>query len=137
MPRLTPNGDDMMSNASFRVRAVALAIGIASLTGLVACGSNQEIADTEDAIFPDSVERTRARLQALSTLIEEHRRRANQLPQALADLSSTSPNGQPSQPELIDAWSRPFRYQPNGPSFELRSAGADGQFGTVDDVLPK
>lgn len=36
----------------------------------------------------------------------------------------------------LDAWSNPFRYEAAGmSSFELRSAGKDGKFGSKDDVV--
>jgi hypothetical protein len=36
----------------------------------------------------------------------------------------------------IDAWWNPYSYQVKGDSdFELRSAGPDGRFGTLDDLV--
>jgi len=34
-----------------------------------------------------------------------------------------------------DAWGREYRYTPLRTDYELRSAGADGQFGTSDDIV--
>ena len=34
-----------------------------------------------------------------------------------------------------DPWGNNYKYSPNGTSFELRSAGADGQEGSEDDVI--
>jgi hypothetical protein len=36
-----------------------------------------------------------------------------------------------------DLWGRDFRYHPKGEWFEIRSAGSDGEFGTLDDIIGK
>jgi hypothetical protein len=36
---------------------------------------------------------------------------------------------------LIDGWNRPFRYIPQAPGYELRSAGEDGIFMSGDDLV--
>lgn len=40
--------------------------------------------------------------------------------------------------QTVDMWKRPFRYTPNADrTFEIRSAGLDGQFDNADDVVEK
>lgn len=39
------------------------------------------------------------------------------------------------EPIPVDPWGNEFKYSPSGTGFELKSAGADGQEGSDDDVV--
>ena len=57
-----------------------------------------------------------------------------QLPKTLADM----PAGGDKPFTKVDSWLKPLAYKPNDDgSFELRSAGPDGEFGTADDIAKK
>ena len=57
-----------------------------------------------------------------------------QLPKTLADM----PTGGDKAFTRVDPWLRPLAYKPNDDgTFELRSAGPDGELGTADDIVQK
>jgi hypothetical protein len=54
--------------------------------------------------------------------------------QAALDRLPDNDEAQDLTGDIRDGWDRPLRYEPVGDAhYELRSAGPDGQFGTLDD----
>lgn len=88
------------------------------------------------------LEETSKRLEALATAIDMFQVDKDVYP---ADLKALGPNpkgwGASSTgylvhgEKLVDAWGTKFRYSNMTNTFELRSAGPDRQFDTVDDML--
>lgn len=93
------------------------------------------ISDTTEDIWPDPVDRTRVHLNYLVRSVGEHVERTGQLPASLNELFPGSSRVEPGRFRL-DAWQREVIYTVlGGGRFELRSGGADGRPGTVDDVV--
>jgi hypothetical protein len=69
---------------------------------------------------------TRGVVETAAQVIEEHRAKEGELP---AEEEATELIG-----HLTDAWGNELRYDPAGDTFVIRSAGADGEFDTEDDV---
>lgn len=78
--------------------------------------------------------RTDARLERVSEELRQHVIRTGQVPRALSELRadprSTVPVG-----ALVDGWDHALQYSTSGSDWELRSPGADGQVGTLDDLV--
>jgi hypothetical protein len=80
----------------------------------------------------DSVLTTERRLIGLVSYIDAYGRESAGLPPDLDPIASRSPAvGE----RTVDSWGRAVRYARNGQGFELRSAGADSTFATVDDIV--
>ena len=85
---------------------------------------------------------TRAQLNSLKNNIQMYQIRMNSLPQTLEELRD-GPSDAAKQSKWVapiiteipgDAWGNPIDYTVNGNSYELRSAGIDGQSNTDDDI---
>ncbi len=82
-------------------------------------------------------------LKAISTLLDTYRLNIGSYPNSLDDLvAMPSDLPDPSkwykiakEPISPDPWGRPIEYKGAGNSFELRSAGPDGQMNTADDIV--
>jgi hypothetical protein len=86
---------------------------------------------------------TVANMQGLTGLLTEYQREYGRLPEELNDLKLVTAN----PIHNTDFWDQEFRFtstsliaaRGNGPqprnSYEIRSAGADGIFGTADDII--
>ncbi|TNF34598.1 MAG: hypothetical protein EP329_07045 [Deltaproteobacteria bacterium] len=71
------------------------------------------------------------RLETVGMALTAHYLREGRYPEALTDLAE--PALRPA--DLVDSWGNALRYVHLGPrSFDLCSAGADGAFGTADDL---
>lgn len=80
---------------------------------------------------------TRASLAAIGTAIQAYDVRLNQLPATLDDLTVTTEalTALLDKNRLTDSWGNPYRYKRTGKfEYELRSAGPDGQYDTIDDI---
>lgn len=80
---------------------------------------------------------TRASLAAIGTAVMAYDVRMNQYPETLDDLTVTT-EAMPAlldKNRLADSWGNQFRYKLIGKhDYELRSAGPDGQYDTIDDI---
>jgi general secretion pathway protein G len=85
---------------------------------------------------------TRAQLNSLKNNIQMFQIRMNSLPQTLDELRD-GPSDAAKQSKWVapiiteipgDAWGNEISYTVNGNSYELRSAGIDGQSNTDDDI---
>jgi hypothetical protein len=86
---------------------------------------------------------TVANMQGMTSLLQEYQREYGRLPEELNDLKLVTGN----QIHNTDFWNQEFRFtstsliatRGGGPpprnSYEIRSAGADGIFGTADDII--
>ncbi len=97
------------------------------------------ILGTQDTAFTQTTE---TQLQGLRNNIVMYRLRVNQMPDsldALVDGPSDSDKKATWQPIITevpkDAWGNDITLSVNGNKFELRSAGADGQMNSDDDVV--
>lgn len=80
---------------------------------------------------------TRASLAAIGTAVQAYDVRLNQLPATLDDLTVTTEAMAAllDKNRLADSWGNQFRYKLIGKhEYELRSAGPDGQYDTIDDI---
>jgi hypothetical protein len=104
----------------------ALALALASAAALALVGvplrSRLHRADRAD--------QTRAVLLRLGLAAEARFARRGSWPAALADLRDFPGGDAPPR----DAWGRAWRLAADGEAFEIVSAGADGRFGTADDL---
>ncbi|WP_026754458.1 type II secretion system protein GspG [Sediminibacter sp. Hel_I_10] len=84
-------------------------------------------------IFP---EKTRAEMIEMSARLENWHENTGHYPSNLNELIGNSPVRQEWRK---DAWKRPYKYiiNHNGQGFEITSSGADGTFGTKDDIKSK
>ena len=89
------------------------------------------------------VNATKVQLDALKQSIDLYQVRINKLPEtleALRDgLSDAAGKAKWVAPILSeipsDAWENPLTYSVNGNTYEIRSAGLDGQLNTDDDIV--
>lgn len=82
-------------------------------------------------------EATRRRMRVLAQWIERYQKSNGSLPKRIEEIvhpDPSDPNFQPPGKWWSDLWKRPFRYTASASSYELRSAGEDGVFGTGDDL---
>ncbi len=86
---------------------------------------------------------TRVQLNSLKQSIDLFQVRMNKLPETLEELRD-GPSDSAGKAKWVapiiteiptDAWENPLTYSKNGNTYELRSAGIDGQVNTDDDVL--
>tara|TARA_R110002049_G_scaffold72490_2_gene187167 strand:+ start:193431 stop:193889 length:459 start_codon:yes stop_codon:yes gene_type:complete len=86
---------------------------------------------------------TETQLNMLKNSIQMFQIRMNSLPQSIEELRD-GPSDAAKQSKWVapiiteipaDAWGNEIRYTVNGNSYELRSAGIDGQSNTDDDVV--
>ena len=86
---------------------------------------------------------TKVQLNSLKQSIDLYQVRMNKLPETLealrdgpSDASGKAKWVAPIITEIpTDAWENPLTYSVEGNTYELRSAGIDGQVNTEDDVL--
>lgn len=93
--------------------------------------------DTERDIEPTPRENTELGLRVLQKWVEAHRVKHGRLPdslQAIIPPDPDDPNFLPHDRYHRDGWNRPFIYVWTGPSYELRSLGADGN-PSADDLV--
>jgi hypothetical protein len=88
--------------------------------------------DTEDVVFPDLRDRTKFRMGLLQSYIDSLDNLGH-LPRTVQELTSDlARDGRGSL--RLDAWDRPFAFTRSDGGYEVRSAGPDGNMGTVDDL---
>ena len=89
------------------------------------------------------VNATKVQLDALKQSINLYQVRMNKLPESLEALRD-GPSDAAGKAKWVapiiteiptDAWENPLTYSVNGNTYELRSAGMDGQVNTEDDIL--
>src|SRR5215213_4327770 len=114
------------------VRVLAAAVGLTLFTGC----SPQFVNGLPGPSAPvrsfreDSVVMARQLVYAYVRAVDRYGRPRGELPSSLepvVERGEAGPN--------IDLWGRALRYQPNGLRFEVRSAGADREFDTRDDII--
>lgn len=93
----------------------------------------EPIMDTELTLVPDPGDRTWIRLHGLRMIVREFVREHGRLPELLRELMPEP--GTEWIDYRYDGWGNPIRYVRKGQDFELVSAGADGVFGTKDDLV--
>lgn len=82
-------------------------------------------------------------LKDLKTHVQMYRIRVNSMPESLdqlmtgpSDSAKKAAFGEPLITEVpTDAWGNDLDYKLNGNKYELRSAGADGQMNSDDDIV--
>ncbi len=83
--------------------------------------------------MPDAAGRTRLKMTLLEKRVAALGAAANgALPLSLDELRLATKR---DSGLIYDVWRRPIKYVPRDTDFELRSAGADGAFGTNDVVV--
>jgi general secretion pathway protein G len=90
-----------------------------------------------------NVDATTTQLKMLKSNIDMYQIRMNSLPETLEQLrdgpSDASKKAKWVAPIITevpkDAWGNDLQYQVNGNSYEIRSAGIDGQMSTDDDIV--
>lgn len=82
----------------------------------------------------DSVLYTGDRLFRLGKIVSAFGSEHGVLPATLAPVIATS---EFTKSQATDLWGRRVGYLQHGRTFELRSAGSDGAFGTGDDIVAK
>ncbi len=84
------------------------------------------------------VQATYTSMVSISTALKTYEMNNSGLPQSLDALTKDQADGMPPLLEsaaLNDSWGNPFQYKRlSSYKFEIRSAGADGQFGNSDDL---
>lgn len=93
-------------------------------------------------IRPTEADVTRRRLAILEGEIRRFRQLNRRLPGELQEVLRLPQSDSTLAPQarwLEDGWGRAFQYTlvQNGSSYELRSGGADGRFGTDDDIVSR
>ena len=83
-------------------------------------------------------ETTRASIAAIKTAVGMYEVANSTLPESMDQL--TTPDGERppilDKNRLNDGWGHPFQYKKTGKyTYEIRSAGVDGNMGTDDDLL--
>jgi general secretion pathway protein G len=82
-------------------------------------------------------------IKSIGALLDTYRLAIGSYPNSLQDLS-VQPSDLPDpskwyavskEPISPDPWGNPFEYKGAGNSYELRSAGPDGQMSTADDIV--
>lgn len=91
------------------------------------------IADTEEMLIPNPIERTENRLYIVRTYLIRCFRRTNRLPEHFTEC--LPPRQSISHPLDKDSWGKGIVYSRTGDRFELRSAGPDGRLRTSDDLV--
>lgn len=91
----------------------------------------------EEAVRREKVRRTGLTLQELGGAIAAYRRDEGHFPVTgrIAELLDALAPRYISSPRRFDWWERPLEYEGTALSYRLRSAGADGRFGTADDLV--
>jgi hypothetical protein len=92
--------------------------------------------DRRPEINPTPEEITKRRFAILHSEISKIRALQGRAPVALEEILSRpepDPNLRPQSRWLLDGWNQPILYSARQP-YELRSAGADGVYGTADDL---
>lgn len=85
-----------------------------------------------DKYLEMKVKLTGANMEGLSRIILGHAGEGEGLPASLDALRRL----EPAAAAAADAWGHRFRYEKvSDESFRLTSAGPDGEFGTVDDIV--
>lgn len=108
---------------------------IAVLLGVPACGGRSEFSDTDAELFRSQEQLTGARELNLAARVSRFYREKGRLPQGLGELDDTAQAGPPGERLSNDAWGRPLRIDPVGSGLEIRSAGRDTTYETVDDIV--
>lgn len=85
--------------------------------------------------FPVNEVRTQFGVACLTWQVRQYGTMNGGLPATLADASDVPQSPRCSLVDRnLDAWGTPFRYQVNGDTFDVRSAGRDRTFDTGDDM---
>jgi hypothetical protein len=95
-------------------------------------GGKSNIKVMVDQYSEAKIDLTKVNLTTLERIIAERIASEGQVPADLKELQRF----QPMAVAVLDAWGREIRYEKlSDSSFRLTSAGADGEFGTDDDIL--
>ncbi len=78
------------------------------------------------------VDHSGKKLEPLIARIEAYKDKTGVYPDTL--LAMIDPTDPMEKRQILDSWSRFYRYRPTGSSFELSSSGKDGQPDTDDDI---
>lgn len=97
----------------------------------VATPSRITVSDTEVGLAGSPENATAIRLGNLVLHVSRYGQAAGALP---LELEPVLANSSRAASQATDLWGRRARYSPAVRSFELRSAGADGEFATQDDI---
>lgn len=101
-------------------------------------GRWEDVALLSRALDREKGARARAELTTLRVALEAFRRERGHYP-AGSDARTLADNLSPrylSQVIRLDPWQQPYAYTGTLSSYALRSAGADRELGTADDILP-
>ena len=81
---------------------------------------------------------TRTSIANIATAVQAYEVQAGKFPDSLDELTVATESRAAllKKDSLVDSWGTPFQYRKVGRfEFEIRSAGADGQMNTEDDLL--
>lgn len=94
---------------------------------------NQDTLRVPETVFQEKRTLTLARMSILRSYLEDFVESRSSLPEGFEALRSFSDEG--FDIASVDGWTRQMRYNAVGRNYTFRSAGADAEFGTPDDVI--
>jgi len=111
---------------------VVLALVIVYAVYFTKTGGKSNIRGMVDQYAEAKADLTKVNLATLEKIIVERNAAEGRVPADIQELQRI----RPMPPSTQDAWGREIRYERlSDSSFRLTSAGADGQFGTGDDIV--
>lgn len=120
-----------LSRSGFTLVELLLVVAILGILAGVAIMNTVGMSDEA------RVSATRTSISAIETSLKTYEIRTGRFPDSLEVL--TQEMGDKGRllkkKDLNDAWGVPFAYKKEKNSFEIRSAGSDGQMNTSDDIL--
>ncbi len=134
--------DNMHANharSGFTLIEVLLVVAILGILAAVVVGNFGQHGETA------RINATRASIAAIGTQVDVFQLDTGRLPNSLDDLINqpggvanwNGPYIRGGASALQDAWGTPFTYRREGNSYQIISAGPDGQMGTGDDITSR
>ena len=118
--------------AGFTLVELLLVVAILGVLATVA------IMNTQGMTTEARIRTTQSSIKAIETAISTYEIRNGKYPDSLDQLTVVEQGSVVAAPlkkaHLVDSFGNPFGYKRTGNSFEIRSAGPDGQMNTADDI---
>ena len=132
---ISRSGDSLRATAEFNGGDVELAFSAGASGWTLETIELAGVVHTVRALR--EIAATMATMRALSDALAAYRQDRGSFPMLddLVGLRELSPDYYPAAGDLEDYWGNAFRYRLQGADYTLRSAGADGQMLTQDDIV--